>query len=225
MRGAAGDCQTHVSSRRRRDRVARARARNPGEPRAAFPSRLPRDARRHATIRARRGSLLPGRGPASSRGPHRRRRAALTDDFYGGANRAECGEAGGVAQVRPAPGPGPNTEARARRSARPPASSRLWSRRGSSNSSCGGTSRLARAPAITWATGIIWTIRWRPRRTPACAARSPRRTPTYVPPIPSALAASPHDPHCHRRTTAWPDRGLLHADLLFLFVQSLHLFL
>lgn len=198
-----------MSSERRRGRVARARVSSgPGDPRAAFPSRLPRDARRHATIRASRGLLLPGRGPASPRGPHRRRQAALTDDFYGGANRAECQEAGGVAQVRPAPGPGPNTEARARRSARPPASSRSWSRRGSSSSSCGGTSRPARAPATTWAMGTIWTIRWRPRRMPACVARSPRRTPTYVPQMPSTFNATHHTgapfrmiSHCFRRTT------------------------
>lgn len=149
-------------------------------------SRPQRYARHHARGRARRGSLLTGRsvrGPLPEPGLRRRRRAALTAALYGGARRAGDGAAGGAAQVRPAPGPGPHSqraEARARRGARPPASTRSWSRRGRWNWNCGGTSRHAPAPATTWATGTTWTTRCRRRRTPACAARSPRRTPTYV---------------------------------------------
>lgn len=81
---------------------------------------------------------------------------------------------------------GPRT-ARART---PPACERPWSLPGSSSSSYGGTSRTARAPATTWATGTTWTTRWRRRLTRACAAPSPLRTPTYV----STFApSSPHD--------------------------------
>lgn len=132
-----------------------------------------RDAARHYPV-ARPRARCEGR--FASVGP----RQSL---LYGGASRAGGGDAGGQAQVRPAPGPGPHSqraEARARRGARPPASTRSWSRLGSSSSSCVGISRTVPVPAITWATGTIWTIRWRQGRTPACVAQSLRRTPTYV---------------------------------------------